>query len=100
MLQLFRDPGDGVATTIPLANDFPYHAGHDPTPEDGVEFRATCREGFIGVGQECLEWPRRSSVFQADEGNDLAGFVRGYFARTRYVAGSGEKDVEYVPETT
>jgi len=39
-------------------------------------------------------------VFPADEGDDLVHFVRRYFARTRYVAGVGQKDVGRVSETT
>lgn len=100
MHQLFRNLGDGTATTIPLADDFPYHAGRDSTPEDGVELGVTCRDGFIGIGQEGLEWTGRLGAFPADEGDDLVCFVRGDFARARYVAGSGEKDVGYVLETT
>lgn len=84
--------------TIPLADDFPQHGSGDPAAEDRVKFGVACREGFIGVGQECLEWAGRSSVFAAYEGYDLVHLVGGYFARTRDVAGSGQQNVGNVSE--
>lgn len=100
MRQLSRDLEDGIVTTIPLTDDFPHHAGCDSTPDDGIEFGITCCERLMGIRQKRLEWTRRLSVFPADDGDNLVCVVRGYFARTRYVAGSGEKDVKYVFETT
>lgn len=61
---------------IPLADYFPDHCGLDPSAEDGVEFGITCREGIIGVRQECLEWARRLSAFPADDVDDV-----GYLER-------------------
>lgn len=85
---------------IPFADNFPDHAGRNPTSEDGVEFGVACCEGFIGIGQERLQGTERLSVFTADKGDDLVCLVKGHFARARYIAGSGQKDVGNVFETT